>query len=36
MALFAVVLEFGEDNELRLATRPSHREYLRTLLDEGN
>ena len=35
MALFAVVLEFGEDNELRLDTRPRHREYLRSLLDAG-
>lgn len=35
MALFAAVVEFGEDNELRLETRPRHREYLRSLLDEG-
>ena len=35
MALFALVLEFGPDEATRLATRPSHREYLQQLLDEG-
>ena len=35
MALFAAVLEFGENNELRLEIRPRHREYLRSLLDAG-
>jgi uncharacterized protein len=35
MALFVTVVEFGENNELRLATRPRHREYLRSLLDAG-
>ncbi len=35
MALFAAVVEFGEDNEIRLETRPRHREYLRSLLDAG-
>jgi uncharacterized protein YciI len=35
MALFVTVVEFGEDNELRLETRPRHREYLRSLLDAG-
>ena len=35
MGLFAALVEFGEDEELRLETRPSHREYLRSLLDAG-
>ena len=35
MPLFATVVEFGEDNALRLETRPRHREYLRSLLDMG-
>jgi len=35
VALFAVVLEFGNDHERRLETRPRHREYLRSLLDSG-
>jgi uncharacterized protein YciI len=36
MGLFAALIEFTEDEELRLQTRPSHREYLRLLLDAGN
>jgi uncharacterized protein YciI len=36
MALFAALIDFTENEELRLQTRPSHREYLRTLLDAGN
>ena len=35
MALFAAVVEFGENQELRLETRPRHRAYLRSLLDAG-
>lgn len=35
MAAFAAVLEFTDDHELRVATRPVHREYLRSLLDGG-
>jgi uncharacterized protein YciI len=35
MALFAALIEFTEDEELRLQTRPVHREYLRSLLDAG-
>jgi uncharacterized protein YciI len=35
MAIFAVTLEFTDDLEKRLTIRPSHREYLQTLLDEG-
>src|SRR5215218_7625254 len=35
MALFAVLIEFTEDEDLRLRTRPVHREYLRSLLDVG-
>ena len=29
------MLEFTEDEELRLQTRPTHREYLRSLFDAG-
>jgi uncharacterized protein YciI len=35
MARFAVILEFTEDVEKRLAIRPTHREYLKELLDSG-
>ena len=35
MALFAVIGEFADDQELRLRTRPIHREYLRSLFDAG-
>ena len=35
MALFAVLIEFTEDEDLRLRTRPVHREYLRSLFDAG-
>ena len=35
MALFAVIGEFADDQELRLRTRPTHREYLRSLFDVG-
>jgi uncharacterized protein YciI len=35
MALFAALFDFTEDEELRLQTRPVHREYLRSLLDAG-
>jgi uncharacterized protein YciI len=35
VAKFVALLEFTEDEELRLRTRPGHREYLQRLLDEG-
>jgi uncharacterized protein YciI len=35
MGLFAALIEFTGDEELRLQTRPVHREYLRSLLDAG-
>ena len=35
MPLFAALIEFTGDEELRLQTRPVHREYLRSLLDAG-
>jgi uncharacterized protein YciI len=35
MALFGVLNEFTEDEDLRLRTRPVHREYLRSLFDAG-
>jgi len=35
MPAFAAVLEFADDHERRLATRPTHRAYLRSLLDAG-
>lgn len=34
MAKFVALLTFGNE-EKRLATRPRHREYLRSLLDRG-
>jgi len=36
MANFAVTLHFESDVEHRLSVRPSHREYLKTLLDSGS
>ena len=35
MAKFVALLEFTDQEELRLQTRPTHREYLRTLFDQG-
>lgn len=35
MALFAVAITFVDDEERRLQVRPTHREYLQTLLDAG-
>lgn len=35
MAKFVALLEFTDDEALRLQTRPSHREYLRSLFDAG-
>ena len=35
MANFAVTLAFTNDLDKRLATRPTHREYLKELLDSG-
>jgi uncharacterized protein YciI len=35
MAAFVALLTFGEDEELRLRTRPAHREYLRELFEAG-
>lgn len=35
MPVYAVNLTFTSDNEKRLATRPTHREYLKSLLDAG-
>ena len=35
MALFAVSIKFTDDEERRLEVRPTHREYLKTLLDAG-
>lgn len=35
MALFAVTITFADDEERRLQVRPTHREYLQTLLDAG-
>lgn len=36
MATFAVVYTFADNEEVRLETRPKHREYLKDLLDAGN
>ncbi len=35
MARFVALLDFTDDNELRLQTRPRHREYLQSLLSDG-
>lgn len=35
MGTFVALLDFTDDAELRLQTRPAHREYLRSLLDQG-
>ena len=35
MAKFVALLEFTDAEELRLQTRPTHREYLRALFDQG-
>jgi uncharacterized protein YciI len=35
MATFVALLEFTDDEALRLQTRPTHRAYLRSLLDGG-
>lgn len=35
MALFAVTLEFSDDQERRSQVRPKHREYLAQLLERG-
>ena len=35
MGFFAAIAEFTDDEELRLKTRPIHREYLRSLFDAG-
>ena len=35
MGFFAAIAEFADDEELRLNTRPTHREYLRSLFDAG-
>ena len=35
MGLFVALLEFAEDEDLRLRTRPRHREYLKGLLASG-
>ena len=35
MALFAVTIKFTDDAERRQQVRPTHREYLKKLLDAG-
>ena len=35
MAKFAVILTYSDANEKRQAVRPSHRDYLRGLVDQG-
>jgi uncharacterized protein len=35
VARFAAILTFGPDTERRLAIRPTHREYLKRLLEQG-
>jgi uncharacterized protein YciI len=35
VAAFVALLTFSDDEDLRLKTRPTHREYLRALFDAG-
>ena len=35
MAMFVALVTFVDDQQRRLAIRPQHREYLRSLLDQG-
>lgn len=35
MAKFVALIRFGSDTEKRLAVRPTHREYLKSLFDSG-
>lgn len=35
MPYFAAILQYGEDSARRQEVRPSHREYLKGLLDSG-
>jgi uncharacterized protein YciI len=35
MPFYAAMLQYGEDVERRLEVRPSHREYLKNLLETG-
>ncbi len=35
MAKFVAVITFAPDTERRLKVRPTHREYLKSLLDQG-
>lgn len=35
MAKVVAYIRFTDDNERRLATRPTHRQYLQSLLDDG-
>lgn len=35
MPLFTAILTYGDDVERRQEVRPTHREYLRTLLEQG-
>ena len=35
MAKFVAMIEFTGDEALRVQTRPTHREYLRSLFDQG-
>lgn len=35
MARFALILTYGPDTERRLAIRPTHRDYLKRLVEQG-
>ncbi len=35
MPLFTAILEYGDDVDRRQEVRPTHREYLRSLLEQG-
>ncbi len=35
MPKYAIFVKYSDNHELRVATRPSHREFLQRMLDEG-
>ncbi|MBX3071271.1 MAG: hypothetical protein KF883_12280 [Thermomicrobiales bacterium] len=35
MTKYAILVKYSDNHDLRLATRPAHREFLQRMLDEG-
>ena len=35
MIKYAILVKYSDNHELRVATRPTHREFLKKMLDEG-